>query len=316
MEQVKLAESIGFDSVWVIDSQLICRDVFVTLTALAAGTSRIALATGVTQPTTRHPAVTASALAALQEFSGGRMLAGIGTGFSSLRTLGLPAARMADFESFLGTVRQLLAGETARFDNGFEGRMTWLDGPAPVPLFGAASGPKMTRLVAGIADGAILLQGIAPDLLDRGLGWLREGAAAAGRGLDAIDVACWVPFGLAANRAAARGQVLSRVASAVMNAGPDTFEGAEREALLTLRAGYKDFEHAAALGEHAQGLPDSIVERYAIAGEPETVHENLARLMAQDAVDHVILTPQAASDDRTDLNAILRMMDRDVLSRF
>ena len=43
IEQVRLAERLGLESVWVIDSQLICRDVFVTLAACLAGTSRICL---------------------------------------------------------------------------------------------------------------------------------------------------------------------------------------------------------------------------------------------------------------------------------
>ena len=33
VEQVRIAEALGFESVWVIDSQLICRDIFVTLAA-------------------------------------------------------------------------------------------------------------------------------------------------------------------------------------------------------------------------------------------------------------------------------------------
>jgi 5,10-methylenetetrahydromethanopterin reductase len=313
--QVKLAEDIGFDSVWVIDSQLLCRDVFVTLAALAVNTSRIKLATGVTQPATRHPAVTASALAALDELSGGRIMSGMGTGFSSLRTLGLPAAKMAEFEAFVAAVRQLLAQETARFPNGFEARMTWLAQPARVPIFGAASGPKMTQLVARIADGAILLQGIADDLLDRAHQWLDEGAASAGRDLSALEVACWVPLGLDDDPERARDQVRVRVAGAIMNTNADWFEGAEREAVLAVQGSYKDFQHAGANADHASILPDRIVDRYAIAGTPEGVREGLARVMRRPDLDHVILTPQASADDKTDVLGLLRRFDRDILAK-
>lgn len=313
--QVRLAEEIGFDSVWVIDSQLLCRDVFVTLAALAGGTSRIMLATGVTQPATRHPSVTASALAALAELSGGRIMAGIGTGFSSLRTIGLPAAKMAELEAFVDAVRALLAGREARFPNGFEARMTWLREPARVPIFGAASGPKMTQLVARIADGAILLQGIAPDLLDRARSWLEAGAAEAGRTVSDIDVACWIPLGLADDAEAARDQVRVRVAGAIMNTRADWFDGEEREAVLRVQQSYKDFQHAGATADHARILPDRIVDRYAIAGVPEGVRDGLARVMARDDIDHVILTPQASADESMDLEELLRRLDRDVLAR-
>ena len=46
VEQVKLAEDLGYESVWMIDSQLNCRELYVTLTACALATSRIKLAAG------------------------------------------------------------------------------------------------------------------------------------------------------------------------------------------------------------------------------------------------------------------------------
>lgn len=315
VEQVKLAEEIGFDSIWVIDSQLLCRDVFVTLTALALSTNRIKLATGVTQPSTRHPAVTASALASLDELSGGRILSGMGTGFSSLRTLGLPAAKMTEFEEFVSTVRALLAGETATFTNGHKADMTWLHKPARVPIFGAASGPKMTATVARIADGAILLQGISDDLLDRGRQWLAQGAAEGGRSLDDFQVGCWIPFGIDDDPEIARDQVRVRVAGAIMNTKAEWFEGAEREAVEKVQASYKDSQHAGANADHARILPDRIVDRYAIAGTGEIVRSQVARLMARDGLDHIILTPQASADEKMDLKQLLRRFERDVLSK-
>jgi len=49
------AESLGFDGVWIADSQSIFRDVWVTLSACAVRTSRIRLATGVTNPVRHLP---------------------------------------------------------------------------------------------------------------------------------------------------------------------------------------------------------------------------------------------------------------------
>src|ERR1700709_1932723 len=73
-----IAEQIGFESAWIIDSQLLCREVFVTLAACIARTTRLRLATGVTQPTTRHASVTASAIATLNEMAPGRVMLGLG----------------------------------------------------------------------------------------------------------------------------------------------------------------------------------------------------------------------------------------------
>ena len=77
-QQAKLAEAIGCDSVWVIDSQLLCRDVYLTLAACLAQTTTLRVATGVTQPATRHASVTAGAFATLAEMSGGRAVMEIG----------------------------------------------------------------------------------------------------------------------------------------------------------------------------------------------------------------------------------------------
>lgn len=181
VEQVRIAEAMGLESVWVIDSQLICREIFVTLAACLAKTSRIVMATGVTQPRTRHVSATASALATLDEIHPGRVLAGVGTGFSSLRTIGMAAAKAAELEAFVRSLRALLRRQDVAFENGVCGTIAWMDRACTMPVVVAASGPRMTRVAASIGDGAILFQGAAADLLDRGIGWMTEGAREAGR---------------------------------------------------------------------------------------------------------------------------------------
>src|SRR5919199_5132472 len=80
LREARQAEALGYASVWLGDSQLIWRELYVLLGAVAATTARVALGTGVTNPITRHPAVTAGALMTLQELSRGRAILGIGLG--------------------------------------------------------------------------------------------------------------------------------------------------------------------------------------------------------------------------------------------
>jgi 5,10-methylenetetrahydromethanopterin reductase len=310
VDQVQLAERIGFESAWVIDSQLICRDVFITLAACLASTSRILLATGVTNPLTRHVSATASAIATLEEMYPGRVLAGVGTGFSSLRTVGVPAAKATELERFVVDLKALLRQESVAFENHVRGGMTWLERPCPVPVVVAASGPKITRLAARIADGAILLQGVAPDLLDRGLGWLDEGAKNAGRDLDQLTITCWTPLEIGTSSAAGRDDVRGRVASAIMQTHPDWFEGEERDAIRKLKASYQDFEHASSRPDHVALISDRMVERYAIAGDALEVSERLASLLAHPRLDRVVLTPQGAA---ASLDEVLRLFEKGVL---
>jgi 5,10-methylenetetrahydromethanopterin reductase len=312
LEQVRLAERLGFESVWVIDSQLICRDVCVTLAACLASTSRISVATGVTNPLTRHVSATASAIATLEEMFPGRVLAGVGTGFSSLRTVGMAAAKATELERFVLDLKALLRMENVEFENGVRGGMTWLERSCPAPVVVAASGPKITRLAARIADGAILLQGVAPDLLDRGIRWLDDGAKDAGRAFDELTITCWTPLGIGAASAAGRDDVRARVASAIMQTNPDWFEGEEREAIRRLKASYQDYKHASSRPDHAALISDRMVERYAIAGDAVEVSERLAALLAHPRLDRVVLTSQGSA---ASLHEVLLVLEKSVLPK-
>ena len=100
LDEIKLAEAMGYDDVWIGDSQLIWRELYVLMGAAAQTTSKVFLGSGVTNPITRLPAVTASAAVTLQELSGGRMMLGIGSGFSSVNTMGMKPATLKELEEF------------------------------------------------------------------------------------------------------------------------------------------------------------------------------------------------------------------------
>src|SRR5437762_13688981 len=84
----KLAEQCGFTHGWVFDSHVLWKEAYVLLTLMAQSSSTLRLGTCVTNPATRAPSVTASALAVLQILSKGRMDLGIGRGDSGGRGAG------------------------------------------------------------------------------------------------------------------------------------------------------------------------------------------------------------------------------------
>lgn len=295
VEDVRRAERMGFGSAWVIDSQLLCRDVFVTMASCLSATSTIKLATGVINPTTRHVSATAGALASLDELYPGRVMAGVGTGFSSLRTIGLRAARMVELETFVRKLKSMLSADAVEFDNDVREKISWLDAPSPVPISIAASGPRATRLAGEIADGAILLHGVSPDLLDGALDFLAEGVATAGRSAGALDVTVWAPLGIGETRSAGRDAVRARVASALMQKEPDAFSGRDRDGVIRLRQAYHDMGHAAAVPEHAQLVSDRMIDRYAIAGDPADVGAQLGALRNSDGINRVVLAAHGGS---------------------
>src|SRR3982750_4172160 len=96
-------EAAGYDGLLLVDSQNLAGDTYVALTACALATSTLQLATGVTNPLTRHPASTASAIASLNSESGGRAVLGIGRGDSALAHLGRAPASVSSFEKYVQT---------------------------------------------------------------------------------------------------------------------------------------------------------------------------------------------------------------------
>ena len=303
--QAQRAERMGLESVWVIDSQLICREVFVTMAAILAATSRIRVATGVTNPKTRHVSATACALATLNEMYPGRVLAGLGTGFSSLRTIGRRRARLAEFESFASDLRDLLGGRPCEFEGGVSGRIAWLGGTGNVPVLLAASGPQTTRLAGRIADGIILLQGVADDLVARAAAWVTDGRSQGAATSNSFSVTCWVPFGVAEASDEARAEVRPRVASALMQARPEHLGDDDREVAERLRAAYDSFAHADRMPAHATLIPDDLIARYAVAGSPSEVVTRLGHLIANPHLDRIVLTPQGGQRSLDDTLAML-----------
>ena len=73
---------------WAWDSHVLWREFYTTFALVAAATERVRLGPCVTNPATRDMTVTASAMATLQEVSGGRMDIGMGRGDSARRVIG------------------------------------------------------------------------------------------------------------------------------------------------------------------------------------------------------------------------------------
>ena len=88
VEIARLAESCGYDHLWLADERFF-REVYASLALCAAGTRRIQLGPCVTDPYSRHPALTAMAIATLDEVSDGRAVLGLGAGISGFAELGV-----------------------------------------------------------------------------------------------------------------------------------------------------------------------------------------------------------------------------------
>jgi len=179
------AEALGFDTVWLPDSQLLWRDVWATACNVGLATERITVGIAVTNVSTRHPSVVASAIRTVHEVAPGRLLVGFGAGDSALRPIGQLPTPGAELRAGLRDVRSLLAGEVVDFG---AGPMRLRDPSAGVPVYMAANGPKNLAVAGAIADGVIMLSGASALALERSLDHVHRGAKEAGRDPSSVEV--------------------------------------------------------------------------------------------------------------------------------
>src|SRR5271155_2246141 len=110
-ERARLAEACGFDAVWLADERFY-REVYAVLAQVALATRRVRLGPCVTDPFVRHPALTAMAIATLDEISDGRAMLGLGAGVSGFAELGIrPSKPPRAIRESIDLIRALLRGE-------------------------------------------------------------------------------------------------------------------------------------------------------------------------------------------------------------
>jgi probable F420-dependent oxidoreductase len=276
-----LAEENGFSHAWLWDSHVLWQEVYPIFTLMAAGTSDIHIGTCVTNPVTRDPTVTASALATLNEISGGRMEMGIGRGDSAQRVLGRGPVTVAALERACGIIRDLAEGREVDLD-GTPVQLKWSEGHR-LPVWVAAYGPMALRCAGRVADG-VILQLADPFIIEWALRYLREGAEQAGRNPAEIKVMAAAPAYLSDDLAHARDQVRwfpALVSNHVVDL-VHRYHDAELPAALTdyiaARENYDYAHHGRTGSENAEFVTDEVVDRFCVLGRPEQVRARLGEL--------------------------------------
>jgi coenzyme F420-dependent glucose-6-phosphate dehydrogenase len=167
------------------------------LGAAAARLEGAYLGTSVLTPTLRYqPAIIAQAFATLGCLAPGRVFLGVGTGEAMNETPvtgdAFPAIkeRRRRLSEAIRLIRALWEGERVDFEGDYyrTEKATIYDRPdTPVPIYVAASGPLAAKLAGRAGDGLIVTSGKDPELYDKLVSAMEEGAEDAGR--DAAEVA-------------------------------------------------------------------------------------------------------------------------------
>lgn len=277
------AEALGYRAVWVADEGF-AQDPYVALTAIAAETSAIRLGTGITNPYTRHPAVTAVAIASLDAYAGGRAFLGLGAG-GMLTLTAMNVAR----PSPAAWCRETIAVCRALWNNEavtYEGRMVRLTdarlhfAARPLEVWVGGRGPGILRLAGELADGA-LLNGVPHFDLDRVIGLIREGAAPAGRRVRLAYGAYLVPD--RATLDAVRPFFTFRLVDSPPEVRRRLGVGDDLVATLRAEIAAKGFEAA------ARHVTDEMLEQFVLLGDRLTIARRLGELAARHNFDQLAL---------------------------
>jgi probable F420-dependent oxidoreductase len=269
VELTRQAEREGFSYGWIFDSHVLWQEPYPLLTLMAVNTQKMRLGTCVTNPVVRDATVTASLLATLNRISSGRMDCGIGRGDSSRRVMGKKPTTLENLEDTVRVIRDLTAGKKIQYED-HPIQMPWADKGVP-PMWVAGYGPKALRCAGRVGDG-VILQFADPALIKWCLGFVKEGAAEAGRDFSRIKVmsatAVWVDDDKKVGRERVRwfpALVSNHVVDLVSRYKPEELPP-ELTAYIRDRKEYNYLHHAEVGSSNAEFVTDEVVDRFCIVG--------------------------------------------------
>jgi 5,10-methylenetetrahydromethanopterin reductase len=312
IELAQLAESQGYDVFWYADEKFY-RDVYIGLTTVALHTKRLRLGPCVTEPYARHPALTAVAMATLDEVSDGRAVLGLGAGGSGFPAMGIARTRPAvAIREAVTIMRRLWHGETVAYQGEVlschHGRLNF-SATRSLPIVIGTRGHHTLKMAGAVADGVM----IAPYASARGLTYA----------MDRIH----------AGAKERRVQIIARVDLCVSDTDPQAARQLVKPMIvLPLWNSYPNFRYLEVLGlevpkalcaqlakrdyglikPSAPLVPDAFVRHLAVAGCRAEAIDQLQEIAAT-GVDQITIHPLLLPGQT--LPAVIRHFAQDILPR-
>jgi len=312
------AEAGGWDGISLTDSQNLVGDPFVAMALGAKVTEHLQFMTGVTNPATRHPAALATAIATVQEVSGGRAVLGIGRGDTALFHLGRPPMPTEDFFARIREVHAYLGGETIDL-RGHPSRLRWLDRASQptVPVDIAASGPKVIAFAARTVERVTFAVGADPQRLSWALDLARTAMRDAGRSDVDVSFGAYVNVGCHPDLTAARNLIRGTIAAfAHFSAMPGStgagLSASDREVVAEVGRRYDSNRHLSNAADHSTVLPDAFVERFAVVGDANVCARRLLELSSL-GLERLVITGPTIDADPTNARVHHQLVANELL---
>ncbi|OWT32621.1 5,10-methylenetetrahydromethanopterin reductase [Methanobrevibacter sp. 87.7] len=282
---VKLAEDVGFDNVWITDHYN-NKNVYASLALIAKETSTIKLGPGVTNPYLRSPAVSASAIATIDEISDGRATFGIGPGDkATFESLGVEWSKpLSTIKSAIAEIRTLTAG--GKTDKGAKlgGIKAVQDS---IPIYMGAQGPKMLETAGEIADG-VLINASNPKDYEAAMPMIKAGLDKAGGDKD-FDLGAYTSTSIGPDSEAAK-NAAKIVVAFIASGAPDLV--IERHGLPE---GYNkklgDLLGKGDFGGAIGAVTEEALDAFCVAGTPEEFVPKIEALGEMGVTQYVAGSP-------------------------
>lgn len=299
VEYAKLAEELGYDSVWV--PEMWGRDAFSLIGHLAARTSKIKLATGIISVFSRTPAMIAQSAATLDEISGGRIMLGLGTsgpivienwhGIKYEKPLQRTREYVEIIKMALNYERVNYEGEIFKLKNF---KLQFKPLRSDIPILIAAIGPKNTYLAGEVADGwipfLIPVQGLK-DAAEH----LSLGAESAGRDIGEINICPYIASAVSSDEKSSKKALQEHIAHYIGAMGTYYYNtvsrhGFENEAKNIVNA-FKNKDRVKAL----RSVSDEMLDSLSIWGTAEKGRALIENYRARGATTPILLFPPKAT---------------------
>ncbi len=304
---VKLAEDSGFEYTWITDHYN-NRNVYSMLTILALKTSSIKLGPGVTNPYHISPAVTASAIATINELSNGRAVLGIGAGDKvTFDRIGIswtkPLRRMREAVEI---IRSLHGGKSVSYDGKiFKFNGARLDFKAGnIPIYIGAQGPKMLQLAAELGDG-VLINASHPRDFETAKENIDAGLEKAGKSRDEFDVVAYASMSV--DKDANKARNASKIVVAFIVAGsPDVIFERHGISMDDVQKVREALNNAFTKGDWpgvSKAVTDEMIDSFSISGSPDQVIERIKEL-SKSGVTQVVAGSPIGPDKKKSIQLI------------
>lgn len=284
-----LAERYGFDFGWVSEFPN-ARELYSTLSFTAIKTKRIKLGPCSTNPYLRHPLITASSIATLDELSKGRAVLGIAAGdYTTMASLNIiRKSPLKMMRESIELIRKALTGKRFNFKGEFlnVSNFQLVHSPKTIPIYIGARGPLMLKLAGEIGDG-VIIDASHPIEVELSLKNVKIGLKASNRlNEKGFEVATCVQLGISSNAEEAKNSARWIVALIAVGSSKEVQarHGIKQEDIERIKEALskEDFDKAYKL------VKDEMIDAFSITGDINFCIEKLAKVIEKGLTQVII----------------------------